>query len=130
MVLLSGVAIWPFSLPFFVFQHCAECNLCVGRMDHHCVWINNCVGCGNHRRFLVFVLFQLGYAALFCSVATISLVEELSSEVSREEASIDATPAAAAAAAVSSIWHAKPTQCTTAAVDVPFFLALALRLCR
>lgn len=45
------------------------------------MWINNCVGCGNHRRFVVFVLFQLGYAALFCSVATISLVEELASEV-------------------------------------------------
>ncbi|CAN0257168.1 unnamed protein product, partial [Ectocarpus sp. 12 AP-2014] len=61
-------------------KHCAECGLCVGRMDHHCVWLNNCVGCGNHRRFVAFVLCQLGYAALFLSVSTASMAKEISSE--------------------------------------------------
>ncbi|CAN0051840.1 unnamed protein product, partial [Hapterophycus canaliculatus] len=65
-------------------KHCSECGLCVGRMDHHCVWLNNCVGCGNSRRFVAFVFCQLAYAALFFSVATVSLVEELS-RVSRAE---------------------------------------------
>lgn len=50
-------------------------------MDHHCVWLNNCVGCGNHRRFVGFVLCQLGYAALFLSVSTASMAKEISSEV-------------------------------------------------
>lgn len=81
--------------------------MCVGRMDHHCVWINNCVGCGNHRRFILFVLCQLAYAALFFSVATISLVKELSSRVSlsfrRPPSIATAATTAAADAAVAAI---------------------------
>lgn len=41
-------------------HHCKRCDRCVLRMDHHCVWINNCVGYGNHKSFLLMVL----YAAL------------------------------------------------------------------
>ncbi|CAN0404972.1 unnamed protein product, partial [Laminaria digitata] len=61
--------------------HCGDCGLCVGRMDHHCVWLNNCVGCGNHRRFVAFVLCQLTYAMLFAVIAGLSFKEELSSQV-------------------------------------------------
>jgi palmitoyltransferase len=36
-------------------KHCAICNHCVERYDHHCPWINNCVGTGNHNAFLSFI---------------------------------------------------------------------------
>ena len=37
-------------------KHCAICNMCVERYDHHCPWINNCVGINNHTPFLVFIV--------------------------------------------------------------------------
>ena len=39
-------------------KHCAICNHCVERYDHHCPWINNCVGTGNHNAFLSFIYFM------------------------------------------------------------------------
>lgn len=38
-------------------HHCSACQRCIIKMDHHCPWINNCVGIGNHKFFLLFILW-------------------------------------------------------------------------
>ncbi|KAF8822382.1 DHHC zinc finger domain-containing protein [Cardiosporidium cionae] len=39
-------------------HHCSICQTCVLRMDHHCPWIINCVGWGNHKYFMLSLLYS------------------------------------------------------------------------
>lgn len=43
-------------------KHCASCDRCVARFDHHCPWIYNCVGMNNHSHFM----FYLGFTCISC----------------------------------------------------------------
>jgi palmitoyltransferase len=58
-------------------KHCALCDCCISRFDHHCIWINNCVGVGNHKWFLAFLFSHLmicAYGAALGSIIVYDLV--------------------------------------------------------
>lgn len=60
-------------------SHCYDCNVCVLRRDHHCVFFGQCVGFRNFRYFLCCLLFMwcgLLYATLMNAEVFIVILKE------------------------------------------------------
>ena len=53
--------------PAFKVGHCCSCNVCVEKMDHHCVWVGKCVAKNNLFSFYAMigsVIFYYAYIIL------------------------------------------------------------------
>lgn len=52
--------------------HCPDCDVCIAKFDHHCVWMGTCVGVGNFKPFMRFNLSWLSY--LLYAVIWVSII--------------------------------------------------------
>jgi len=54
-------------------SHCAVCDNCVEKFDHHCIWLGTCVGKRNYKFFFLFVS-SLNFMAIYNIILSIIII--------------------------------------------------------